>query len=162
MHKRPSLRESDFTATAGIVADPIDQTFIELSSLLGQLQRHLTAAGSAGGLGPGQLLRARRLRERFVSANLLSDPAWDMLLELYECHISQIRISISALCDILPIPPSTALRWFKKLQDEGLADRNPDKFDARRSWVFLTSKGIKAMEDYFTHLAFMTGSNPQP
>ena len=43
------------------------------------------------------VIRARRLRSRFFSEELFADPAWDMLLDLLQAEIAQLRVPVSSL-----------------------------------------------------------------
>jgi hypothetical protein len=42
------------------------------------------------------VIRARRLRSRFFAEDLFADPAWDMLLDLLQAEIAQLRVPVSA------------------------------------------------------------------
>lgn len=99
-----------------------------------------------------QLLRARRERSRFFGERLFSDPAWDMLLELYAAELSQRRVSVGGLATGSGTPMTTALRWIDALVKDGLAERRQDPLDARRVFVSLTIKGSHAMDAYLQSL----------
>jgi DNA-binding MarR family transcriptional regulator len=95
------------------------------------------------------LLRMRRNRDGFFKSSLFADPAWDILLELYAAALAQYRISVSNLCVGAAVPATTALRWIKQLEDEGLIDRRADPTDGRRQFIMLSNKGLEAMNAYF-------------
>jgi DNA-binding MarR family transcriptional regulator len=103
-----------------------------------------------------QLVRAiqaaRRRRDALFAPELFADPAWDMLLELYALHLEQKRVSVSSLCIAAYVPPTTALRWVAKLEEERLATRTEDPMDGRRTWIELSAVGIERMERYFEML----------
>jgi hypothetical protein len=40
------------------------------------------------------VIRARRLRTRFFADDLFADPAWDMLLDLLQAEIAQLRVPV--------------------------------------------------------------------
>src|SRR5207244_3498273 len=44
------------------------------------------------------VIRARRLRSRYFPEELFADPAWDMLLDLLQAEISQLRVPVARLC----------------------------------------------------------------
>lgn len=98
------------------------------------------------------LLRARAARKEFFKADLFSDPAWDMLLELYTAEVEQRRISISGLADATGVPGTTSLRWIAALQKQGLISREADPFDGRRVFVTLTPGGLHAIRSYLDSL----------
>ena len=57
------------------------------------------------------VIRARRLRARYFSEEMFADPAWDMLLDLLQAELSQLRVPVSSLCIAAGVPATTALRW---------------------------------------------------
>jgi len=96
------------------------------------------------------VIRARRLRSRYFSEELFADPAWDMLLDLLQAEISQLRVPVSSLCIAAAVPATTALRWLKNMVDEGLFIRRADPHDARRVFVELAPQTSIALRHYFT------------
>jgi DNA-binding MarR family transcriptional regulator len=99
------------------------------------------------------LIAARTARRRYFAEDLFSDPAWDILLELYALRCEQQRTSVSKLAMAAGIPVTTALRWLERLNKDGLIVREPDPLDGRRVWVALSDDGFAGMEGYFTELA---------
>ena len=95
-----------------------------------------------------RVLRARRLRDRFLGKGLFEDPAWDMLLDLYASRLEGRRVSVSSLCIAAAVPPTTALRWIKMLTDAGLFVRRADPTDGRRVFVELGADAAAAMRGY--------------
>lgn len=95
------------------------------------------------------MLQLRRRRDSFFGAELFADPAWDILLELYAAALGQFRVSVTNLCVGAAVPPTTALRWIKQLEDEGLIERRADPMDGRRYFMMLSGKGLNAMNAYF-------------
>ncbi len=106
-------------------------------------------SGSAGAepLHPGEiraLLRARRLREQFLPADLFADPAWDMILDLMAARLAGQRVSVSSLCIAAAVPPTTALRWIRQLTERGVFSRIDDPADGRRVFIELTDEAATA------------------
>lgn len=97
----------------------------------------------------GDLLRARRTRERVFGADLFSDPAWDLLLHAYAAYLAQHRLPVSTLCGVTNVSESTALRWIRKLEQESLLIRRDDHLDRRRSWIELSPQAADKLNDYF-------------
>jgi DNA-binding MarR family transcriptional regulator len=95
------------------------------------------------------IIRARRLRARYFDDELFADPAWDMLLDLLQAEISQLRIPVSSLCISASVPATTALRWIKKMVSEGIIIRRPDPHDGRRVFIELDPKSSLALQRYF-------------
>jgi DNA-binding MarR family transcriptional regulator len=80
---------------------------------------------------------------------MFSDPAWDVLLELYAFELSQQRITLTQLGVMSHVPATTVSRWITALEGEGLVERKIDHLDSRRVYVALTRKGTFAMDGYF-------------
>jgi DNA-binding transcriptional ArsR family regulator len=95
-----------------------------------------------------EVIRARRLRDRFFEGGLFEDPAWDMLLDLLAAQLERGQVSVSSLCIAAAVPPTTALRWITKLTDAGLLEREADPFDKRRAFLKLTPRAEHAMQRY--------------
>lgn len=94
------------------------------------------------------IIRARAIRRQFFEDGLFSDPAWDMLLELYALHCEGARVSVSKLSIAADVPCTTCLRWIDKLESESLAIRIADPLDARRVWIELSELGRSTMTAY--------------
>jgi DNA-binding MarR family transcriptional regulator len=89
------------------------------------------------------------MRAKFFKAELFADPAWDMLLDLYRAELDQYRVSVTSLCTASGVPTSTALRWLRALEEEGLITRRQDPLDGRRTFVALTTAAVGSMNAYF-------------
>ena len=98
------------------------------------------------------VIRARRLRSRFFSEELFADPAWDMLLDLLQAEIAQLRVPVSSLCIAAAVPATTALRWIKTMTEQGLFVRRADPHDGRRVFVELAPAASDAMRRYFAEV----------
>lgn len=99
-----------------------------------------------------KVIRARRLRARYFSEELFADPAWDMLLDLLQAEIAQLRVPVSSLCIAAAVPATTALRWMKTLVSEGLFIRRADPHDGRRVFVELAPATSEALRRYFAEV----------
>lgn len=95
------------------------------------------------------VIRARRLRARYFQEDLFADPAWDMLLDLLQAEIAQLRVPVSSLCIAAAVPATTALRWLKSMVGEGIFIRRADPHDGRRVFVELAPEASSAMRRYF-------------
>jgi DNA-binding MarR family transcriptional regulator len=98
------------------------------------------------------VIRARRLRDRYFPAELFADPAWDMLLDLLQAEIAQLRVPVSNLCLAAAVPATTALRWLKSMVAEGLFVRRADPLDRRRVLVELAPEASRSLRLYFAEL----------
>ena len=95
------------------------------------------------------VIRARRLRSRYFAEDLFADPAWDMLLDLLQAEIRQLRVPVSSLCIAAAVPATTALRWLKAMVSQGLFIRRADPHDGRRVFVELAPEASQALRRYF-------------
>jgi hypothetical protein len=98
------------------------------------------------------VIRARRLRTRYFPEHLFADPAWDMLLDLLQAEIAQLRVPVSSLCIAAAVPATTALRWHKSMVQEGLFVRRADPHDGRRVFVELAPETSRALRSYFAEV----------
>ena len=98
------------------------------------------------------VIRARRLRTDYFPEDLFADPAWDMLLDLLQAEISQLRVSVSSLCMAAAVPATTALRWLGSLVQKGVFIRRADPHDGRRVFVELSPETSAALRRYFAKL----------
>jgi DNA-binding MarR family transcriptional regulator len=98
------------------------------------------------------VIRARRLRARYFSEELFADPAWDMLLDLLQAEIAQLRVPVSSLCIAAAVPATTALRWLKTMVSTGLFIRRADPHDGRRVFVELAPEASHALRSYFAEV----------
>jgi DNA-binding MarR family transcriptional regulator len=96
-----------------------------------------------------KLIHERNRRAEHFRVGMFSDPAWDLLLELYAFELSQQRTSVTQLGIMSHVPPTTVSRWITALECEGLVERTIDHLDSRRVFVALTRKGDFAMDGYF-------------
>jgi Winged helix DNA-binding domain len=94
------------------------------------------------------IIRARRLRDQFFSADLFADPAWDMLLDLMAARLERRRVAVSSLCIAAAVPATTALRWIKTMTDHGLFVRAADPQDGRRVYIELSDDAAAGLEAY--------------
>ena len=95
------------------------------------------------------IIKARRRREQIFGSATFADPGWDILLELYAVELAEERVTITQVCKVAAVAPTTGLRWIGQLEQEGLVGREPDTKDRRRVFLRLTPSGLKAMEQYF-------------
>ncbi|MBA3525397.1 MAG: MarR family winged helix-turn-helix transcriptional regulator [Pseudomonadota bacterium] len=102
------------------------------------------------------VIRARRLRSRYFAEDLFADPAWDMLLDLLQAELAQLRVPVSSLCIAAAVPATTALRWLKGMTEQGLFVRRADPHDARRVFVELAPQTSASMRRYFADVGKVT------
>ncbi|GGB55906.1 JAB domain-containing protein [Blastomonas aquatica] len=96
-------------------------------------------------------LRVRRV-ELLGHPSLLTNPAWDMLIDLFVHGHAGKRVSTSALCIGSGLPMSNALRLVRKLCDSGIVMREPDPCDGRRNFITLPPQTLEGLNSYFCEL----------
>ena len=100
-----------------------------------------------------QVIRDRRMRERYFDAQLFADPAWDMLLDLTASRAEQSRVSVTSLCIASGVPSTTALRWIGQMVEQGLFERVNDAADRRRAFIALSDTCADKMARYFADIS---------
>ncbi|WP_157080968.1 hypothetical protein [Novosphingobium naphthalenivorans] len=93
-----------------------------------------------------RIYNIRQKREQFFSSGLFSDPAWDIILDLYMAEEDKKEICITSACIAAGVPTSTGLRWITILIQNGYVERHDDPADARRSLLRLTDAARDALE----------------
>ena len=91
------------------------------------------------------IIRARRMRDHYLPAELFADPAWDMILDLMAARLAGQCVSVSSLCIAAAVPPTTALRWIRQLTDRAVFARIDDPADGRRVFIELTDSAAQAV-----------------
>jgi len=146
-----------------MLTKPIDGPKLVQAVKSAQLARQLRLrpqAANEGGRGPKDTLERkrealndlksmRRLRSKYFPSDLFSDPCWEMLLDLYDAHLSEVEVTVTSLGAASGVPQTTALRRMDVLQGHGLIARAEDKNDQRRTIIRLTEAGLSAVESFF-------------
>jgi DNA-binding MarR family transcriptional regulator len=87
-----------------------------------------------------------------LPAELFSDPAWGMLLELFHAEIGNRQVSLRRLCKASAASTPCAIRWLKALEDRELVSRQADPLNSGNEFLELTPKGSTALRLYFRDL----------
>lgn len=72
------------------------------------------------------VLLVRRARNDILGKNLFSDPAWDILLELYSAKLGGRKMSLEDLARAIETPQSTTKRWIAALEKYALVQSRID------------------------------------
>ncbi|AYJ85790.1 hypothetical protein D3Y57_07125 [Sphingomonas paeninsulae] len=97
-----------------------------------------------------KMIRMRRLRDRFLSADLFGEAAWDILLDLMAARIEGTQVAVSSLCIAAAVLPTTALRAIRGMTERGLFLRVSDAHDKRRIFIQLSDATADAMRGYLS------------
>ena len=159
VHLPRSIPANDTSVRLQQLSDEVSRIAATLSHLSAGPQRAPDDAtelkGTVAAVSPEvvkNVIKARRLRDRYFEPELFADPAWDILLELLHAELSQYRVSVSSLCIAAHVPATTALRWITTLTDTGLLRRRQDPSDARRVFIELTPRASDNLHRYFASL----------
>lgn len=90
------------------------------------------------------ILLVRRARRDALGNDIFSDPAWDIILELYGAWLGGRRCTPTELAVSIETPLSTTTRWLIALNQRGLIEAF-DKND-KHAPVSLTNEGASKME----------------
>jgi DNA-binding MarR family transcriptional regulator len=150
---------AEFARTLALMADSESKTSVSDKALsfrpapLGGFQGFPSASAMRADATDTQTLREiiklRRMRERFFPPDLFADPAWDILLDLKAAGQEGQHVSVSSLCIAAAVPPTTALRWITAMTDSGMLVRRQDPADARRVFIELSDETSAKLDDYF-------------
>ena len=84
------------------------------------------------------LVACRRRRDKALGKELFSDPAWDILLDLFVAQSENRDVAIGSACIAAAVPFSSARRWCQLLEKRELLYRTRDPRDGRRVFLRLT------------------------
>lgn len=147
-----AARESHALPTPDQPLSPLPNAFVQVPK------------AENGKFGEAELLarlrtiaRLRRQRGEFLDADLFSDPAWDMLLDLTAAGIEGKQVPVSSVCAAAQVPLSTGLRQVKHLVEMGWVIRRQDPNDKRRDLLTLSDDAFQAMKRF---LATMPAGTP--
>ena len=105
-------------------------------------------------LGLASALReARRLRAEIFPRIPLSNPNWDVLLDLFIQEMNGFRTSLDHLALTGDLPAPIVYDSVDTLVRLGLVARTADRFDNRVFWLSLTGPGRQGMFDLFAQSA---------
>lgn len=125
---------------------------VRIATALGSAYRKSTdATSNHEPLSPATVeaaIQQRALRSDYVPGELLTDAAWDMLLELLHVELEGRSVTASILCKAAGVSGSTGLRWIDVLVSKGLCTKT-GRGDPSKALIELSEKGSKAMRGYF-------------
>jgi hypothetical protein len=94
----------------------------------------------------------RRQRDLIFGRDLLADPSWDLLLDIFIASQEGRRMSVASACLGAPVPAGTALRCIAHLTDAGLVRREADSGDPRNFYLVPTEHAVAKLVRFFTRL----------
>lgn len=97
-----------------------------------------------------RIMKDRQSRSKFFDPQILSGPAWDILLDLAAAGLKGEPVPTSSACASTQVPLSTALRHVNQLVEAGLVKREADPGDRRRTLLELEPHALELMTRYLT------------
>lgn len=97
-------------------------------------------------------LKARRDREWQFPRGLFSDPAWDILLDLYVAKSEARQVTIWDACQAASVPKTSGMRWLRILESRHLVEREGDVDDQKNATVTLTRDAIAGMNRWLDRI----------
>lgn len=91
-------------------------------------------------------------RAKHFPREIFSDPAWDILLAVFEAELRQVRIQTREVAIRADVPATTSQRWIKTLAQNDLLVRLQDPFDGRRIFIELSPSANLSLRRYFMNL----------
>jgi hypothetical protein len=95
-------------------------------------------------------IRTRRDRICRFGSQLFSDPAWDMLLALYEAHLRSECMFATDLCIASSAPVNVARRWISVLERQQLIVPANEPKSAYEVSLRLSPRGAELMSEHFS------------
>jgi hypothetical protein len=92
-----------------------------------------------------RLLEVSRQVENMFDAPLLSNPGWDILLDLFIQHSEGKRTSIISVCVAANAPTSTVLRYIQAMMDSGTIIKTPSLDDSESLLIDLSEAAFARM-----------------
>lgn len=103
-----------------------------------------------------RIWRSRRERERIFGSVLASDPAWDILLDLFIARGEGRKVTVQSAAAATSVPEATVLRCIAHLVEAKLLARQPQPGDLDNIYLMLTDRAMEMMCEYLAHS--MTGA----
>jgi len=94
-----------------------------------------------------RIIRVREARGKFMPENWFSDPAWDILLRLYQAYLNGLERTVGDLGSFASTSPATTNRWLDVLSGRGWIHRRRCENDQRRVFVSLNETGAGQMRE---------------
>lgn len=97
-------------------------------------------------------LLGRKQRDHYFDPMLFSNPAWDILLNLYVADAEGTPVSVIDSCVASPVPQGVALRWLGYLKQEEMVIETPNSAQPRQTVIRLTDQTRLAVSAYLGSL----------
>ena len=99
-----------------------------------------------------QIIAGRKQRDRYFDPMLFSNPAWDILLNLYVADAEGRAITVLDSCTVSTVPQGVALRWLGYLKQEEMVIEAPDPGRPRQTLLRLSDQTRLTISSYLGSL----------
>lgn len=107
-----------------------------------------------------QILAGRKERDRFFDPVLFSNPAWDILLNLYVMDAESKPVRVLESCAASVVPQGVALRWLGYLKQEEMVVETPDPGHPHHTLIHLSDQMRLTISSYLGSLVSL-GLGPE-
>lgn len=94
------------------------------------------------------MVEARKRLQRFLPGSYFSDPAFDMVLDLFAATEAREKRSFKAAALASRVPAATAARYVEMMVRDGIILREPDPSDGRRTLLSLSESAMVALREW--------------
>lgn len=106
------------------------------------------------------LLAGRKQRDRYFDPILFSNPAWDILLNLFVAGAEGRAVTLLDSCLASTVPQGVALRWLGYLKQEEMVLEGSDPAHPRETTIRLSDQTRRAIASYLGSLVSL-GPGPE-
>lgn len=144
-----------------IRADRVDAIDRQTRKLIADAE--MAAAAHSGDLNDfaRHILAGRKQRDRYFDPMLFSNPAWDILLNLFVADSEGRPVTLLDSCLISTIPQGVALRWLGYLKQEEMVLERSDPENPGQTLIRLSEQTRRAITAYLGSLTSL-GLAPEP
>jgi hypothetical protein len=144
-----------------IRADKVDAIDRQMRKLIEDAER--AVAGQGGDLNDfaRHILAGRKQRDRYFDPVLFSNPAWDILLNLFVADGEGRTATLLESCLASTVPQGVALRWLRYLKQEEMVLEISDPRHPRQTLIRLSDQARRAIAAYLGSLVSL-GLGPEP
>lgn len=107
------------------------------------------------------ILAGRKQRDRYFDPMLFSNPAWDILLNLYVAEAEGRPVTVLESCLASTVPQGVAVRWLGYLKQEEMVIEISDPVRPRQTVIRLSPQTRMAVSSYLGSLTSL-GLAPEP
>jgi CheY-like chemotaxis protein len=108
------------------------------------------------------VLKSRQRRAEFMDVSKFADPAWDIMLDLTSAALEGRSVPAFSVSVAANVPMTTALRYVKRLVEDGTIKRWDDPDDKRRSLLALEDHALEKMIAYLSSIWRSTTDDLMP